>query len=137
MLKNILEMAKTLKAEVNQNSIEDEKTSVARLEQKLFDAVGKDKQAEAKEILHIGRISWRLRDDDNLLLGRVESQLLRAINEGADRLRAAGRLASETKVSKKSAKIIADALRNPEGGEVVIPVEPPKAAKTVEQTNRC
>lgn len=133
VLKNILEMAKALKAEADQNSIENEKMSVTRLEQKLFDAVGEDKQAEAKEILRIGRISWRLRDDDNLLLGRVESQLLRAINEGADRLRAVGRLVSETKVTTKSVGIIADALRHPEIGEVIIPFEQAKAAKIVDK----
>ncbi len=133
VLKNILEMAKALKAEANQNSVKAEKASVTRLEQKLFNAVGKDKQAETKEILHIGRISWRLRDDDNLLLGRIESQLLRAINEGANRLRAVGRLASEIKATKKSAKIIADALLHPESGDVIIPVEQPKAAITMDK----
>ena len=129
VLKNILEMARTQKSDVSQKSIEAEKTSVTSLEQKLFDAVGKDSKAGAKEILHIGRISWRLRDDDNLLLGRVESQLLRAINEGADRLRAAGRMKSETSVNQKFGGIIADALRNPEGGEVFIPAEQPEATK--------
>lgn len=128
VLKNILELARTQKSDVSQTSIAVEKTSVTRLEQKLFDAVGTDRETEAKEILHIGRISWRLRDDDNLLLGRVESQLLRAINEGADRLRAAGRMKSETRVNQKFGGIIADALRNPEGGEVFIPAEQPEAA---------
>ncbi len=130
VLKNILEMAK---AGVHQKSIEDENANVARLEQRLFDAVGKDRQDEAKEIMHIGRISWRLRDDDNLLLGRVESQLLRAINEGADRLRAAGRLEQEANVSKKSAGIIVDGLRNPQGGKVDIPAEKPAVAKKIHQ----
>ncbi len=31
-------------------------------------------------------MSWRLRDDDNVLLGRVENQLLRALSEGTKRL---------------------------------------------------
>ncbi len=126
VLKNILEIAK---AGVQQQSIPAQNSNVARLEQKLFDAVGKDKQVEAQEVLHIGRISWRLRDDDNLLLGRIESQLLRAIREGAERLRAVGRMESEIKVSQKLAGIIADALRHPGGDQVIIPAEQPAAAK--------
>jgi len=126
VLKNILEIAK---AGVQQQSFAAQNSNVAKLEQKLFDAVGKDKQAEAQEVLHIGRISWRLRDDDNLLLGRIESQLLRAIREGAERLRAAGRMESEIKVSQKLAGIIADALRHPGGDQVIIPAEQPAAAR--------
>lgn len=126
VLKNILEIAK---AGVQQQSLDPQNSHVARLEQKLFDAVGTDRQAEAKEILHIGRISWRLRDDDNLLLGRVESQLLRAISEGADRLRAAGRMEPAIKVSPKLAGIIAEALRHSGGDKVRIPAEQPSAAR--------
>ncbi len=62
------------------------------LEQRLKQALGPDRAEEAEEALRIGRISWQLRDDDNLLLGRVESQLLRAVRLAGDRLRKAGRL---------------------------------------------
>ncbi len=81
------------------------------MEKKYFDAVGDEKINEAKEILHIGRISWKLRDDDNLLLGRVESQLLRSIREGADRLKEAGRLKLHGKIRKAHASEIIDALK--------------------------
>ena len=64
----------------------------AELEERLFDAVGPARRDEAAEVLRIGRVSWRLRDDDNLLLSRVESQLNRAVEMALDRLRAAGRL---------------------------------------------
>ena len=50
-------------------------SSRSDLEQRLFDAVGPARREEAAEMLRIGRVSWRLRDDDNLLLSRVESQL--------------------------------------------------------------
>ena len=52
--------------------------SRGELERRFFDAVGPARREEAAEVLRIGRVSWRLRDDDNLLLSRVESQLLRA-----------------------------------------------------------
>ncbi len=126
VLKNILEIAKT---GVKPQAIPAQNSNIARLEQKLFDAVGKYKQSEAQEVLQIGRISWRLRDDDNLLLGRIESQLLRAIREGVERLRAAGRIESGIRVSQKLAGIIADALRHPRGEKVTIPAEQPAAAR--------
>jgi pyruvate,water dikinase len=74
-------------------------------------------------VLHIARLSWRLRDDDNLLLGRIESQFIRALNEGADRLRSVGRLDSEAKVTEKSAVAIITGLHNPNAGKVVMPNE--------------
>lgn len=40
----------------------------------------------ALEILDIGRASYRLRDDDNIYLGKIEGQVLAAIEEGKSRL---------------------------------------------------
>jgi pyruvate,water dikinase len=40
----------------------------------------------AEEALDIGRASYRLRDDDNLYLGRLESLLLDALEEGRRRI---------------------------------------------------
>ncbi|MHC4828941.1 MAG: PEP/pyruvate-binding domain-containing protein [Planctomycetota bacterium] len=56
------------------------------LERELFEAVGPERREEAAAFLELGRVSWRLRDDDNLLLGRVEAQLLRAVGEAERRL---------------------------------------------------
>jgi phosphohistidine swiveling domain-containing protein len=100
---------------------------VAELERRLWDAVGAERRAEAEEVLAIARLSWRLRDDDNVLLGRIESQLLRAVRLGAERLLAAGRLHSADRVDSASAPIIAAALRDGSGGPVDLPphTEPP------------
>ena len=49
-----------------------------------WSAVGPERREEALETLEIGRLSWRLRDNDNLLLARVESQLIRAIDVAAE-----------------------------------------------------
>ena len=40
---------------------------------------------EAKNWLRIGRVSWKLRDDDNLLLAKIESQLQHFIMVGLER----------------------------------------------------
>ncbi|MBN1104467.1 MAG: hypothetical protein JXL84_13700, partial [Deltaproteobacteria bacterium] len=45
------------------------------------------RQAYALELLDIGRASYRMRDDDNIYLGRIEGQLLRAVEEGRRRIR--------------------------------------------------
>ena len=54
------------------------------LESKLYNAVGKDREDEAREIIKLGRLSWKIRDDDNLFLSKIEAQLLRVIKLGLD-----------------------------------------------------
>jgi pyruvate,water dikinase len=40
-----------------------------------------EKQAEAEDLLDLARASYRLRDDDNLHLGRIQAQLVKAAEE--------------------------------------------------------
>lgn len=99
------------------------------LERRLFTAVGREREAEARDVLRIGRTSWRLRDDDNLLLGRVESQLLHAVGLGLARLQHAGRLEGQPRPRADLAELVALQLRDPEGGRVAFaeraePAEP-------------
>ena len=84
------------------------------LEARLFDAIGPARRDEAAEVLRIGRVSWRLRDDDNLLLSRVESQLNRAVAMALDRLRAAGRLRQEPRRTGDMVPALAAALADPD-----------------------
>jgi phosphohistidine swiveling domain-containing protein len=86
--------------------------SRGELERCFFEAVGPALREEATEVLRIGRVSWRLRDDDNLLLSRVESQLLRAVDLGLDRLRGAGRLQGEPRRDQEAIPAIVAALRD-------------------------
>jgi pyruvate,water dikinase len=95
-----------------EDDAEDRVAAVEALEQRLFDAVGPRRRSEAEEVLDTGRLSWRLRDDDNLLLGRVESQLLRAASVAARRLRASGRLAAGWEPEIESAPQLARALQD-------------------------
>jgi pyruvate,water dikinase len=94
------------------------------LEQRLLNAVGPERREEAQQILSIGRLSWRLRDDDNVLVGRLESQLLRALELAADRLRSAGRLRSDDPVGIAASDLISQALRAPDGRVLLLPPEP-------------
>jgi len=49
-----------------------------------------EERAYAAELLDLGRASYRLRDDDNIYLGRIEAQELAAVEEGKCRLRERG-----------------------------------------------
>jgi pyruvate,water dikinase len=75
-------------------------------------------------VLATGRLSWRLRDNDNVLVGRLESQLLRALQVAARRLQSADRLPRGAKVSVAASPVLAQALRDPRGGPVDLPSEP-------------
>jgi phosphohistidine swiveling domain-containing protein len=87
--------------------------------------VGESRKEEAREILETARISWKLRDDDNLLIGRLESQLLRAVAAGAARLAAAGMLATGAVPGAEAAETIAGALLCKDGRQVRLPEPDP------------
>jgi pyruvate,water dikinase len=55
---------------------------------RFLDAFPSTRRQEAAEILDLARASYRLRDDDNIHIGRIESQLVAAVNEGRSRLEA-------------------------------------------------
>lgn len=77
----VLEFSKTSKT-VCGPSRQDRK----ELEKMYFNAFAEDKKEFAKTVLHLGRESFRLRDDDNIHLGRIESRLFEAIGEAKQRL---------------------------------------------------
>jgi pyruvate,water dikinase len=85
---------------------------------------------EVSEIIETGRVSWRLRDDDNLLVSRLESQLLRALDVGAQRLRERGRLVGAGRPTEAHGAALARALRDPSAELVGIeaPVEKTRPA---------
>jgi pyruvate,water dikinase len=83
MLINILlEMAKHPPAQA-QTPVVD----TATLQERYLKAFKKGEQRDqAREILDLGRVSYQLRDDDNIYLGRIEDQLQRVVNVGRKRL---------------------------------------------------
>lgn len=60
------------------------------LERAFLSRFAGEKRAWAEEVLAVGRESYRLRDDDNLYLGRIEGHLLSALAEGRRRVPAHG-----------------------------------------------
>jgi pyruvate,water dikinase len=99
------------------------------LERRLLDAVGPNREEEAQDVVRLGRLSWRLRDDDNMLVAKLESQLLRALQIAADRLWQAGRLNRDAAIGVKSAGAIMAALRDSTAKAISLP--PAKAEQTL------
>jgi pyruvate,water dikinase len=87
-LKNILALARsTEKPEALEEQHHQKTERTRKLEQEFLQAVGSEGLQEALDLLRVARLSWRLRDDDNILMGRLEGQLLRAIDVGQARLK--------------------------------------------------
>jgi len=93
MLQHLIELS--LHGPSSVSAAADVADSVTALSKRLLDAVGPQRRDEALEVIETGRVSWKLRDDDNLLVARLESQLLRAVAVAAQRLRGLGRLGGE------------------------------------------
>jgi rifampicin phosphotransferase len=65
----------------------DQKNNKARrLKQAYLNSFDDDQKARAEELLELARSSYQLRDDDNIYLGRIEAQLLTAVQEAKRRL---------------------------------------------------
>jgi len=113
-----------------------EGTAREHYEQQLLHAVGPSRRGEARSVIDIARLAWRLRDDDNILLSRVESQLHRAANIAAHRLEGVGRLEGRFKVTAESLQAISDALRNPGGGSVILAEEQEVEVGEIDETTK-
>jgi pyruvate,water dikinase len=61
------------------------------LERNFFSRFEKDQKEFATQLLDLGRASYRLRDDDNIYMGKIQAQIVAAVEEGKRRLRAKGR----------------------------------------------
>ncbi len=62
------------------------------LEKAYLEKAGPGQHDEALNWLRIGRLSWKLRDDDNILLGKLENQLYIYLKEALIRLQKKGLL---------------------------------------------
>ena len=120
LLHYLIEMTES-KESGNFAPMNDEAVDSDRLERLLYKAVGEERRQEAADVIRIGRLSWRLRDDDNLLVSRIESQLFRALTLGVERLKAAGRLAEEGEFVEAAVPVIIEALRDPSQQFIVLP----------------
>ena len=91
------------------------------LEQQLLDAVGETRHDEARDVMRLARLSWQLRDDDNLLLARLESQFLRALQLAGTRLKTARRLNADAEVGAEAATVVCATLRADAGTTLSLP----------------
>jgi pyruvate,water dikinase len=81
LLQLLLEMAeKESSTSVSQND------TYEYYHQKFFSKLSPGKKEYAESLLELARTSYRLRDDDNIHLGKIEQELNRAIQEGRKRI---------------------------------------------------
>jgi phosphohistidine swiveling domain-containing protein len=119
LLQTVLELCSKVEADREEDG--SDKISADDLEKRLLDKVGPEREEEAREVLRLGRLSWRLRDDDNILVARLESQLLRALDAAMERLKAAGRVDAEADSRAEYLDLVCSALRDLSGGAVALP----------------
>ena len=129
LLRTLVELSRRLQESVG--GTPETATPAAVLEKRWLDAVDSQRHDEVREIIETGRVSWKLRDDDNLLVARLESQLLRAVAEGAGRLGQRGRLEGEGRPTERDAEALAAALRDPSGRPVRIEAAEPEGETSV------
>jgi pyruvate,water dikinase len=86
LVKILLEMASRLPTKAGSGTRAD----VGELARRFLESFPEGRRAEALDLLDLARASYRLRDDDNIHLGRIESQLAAAVAEGRRRLASGG-----------------------------------------------
>ena len=118
LLRNLVELSRRSRP----STILDVATTdfVSALEEQLLTAVGAERRAEAMDVIETGRMSWRLRDDDNLLVARLDSQLLRALDVAARRLRDLGKLTGDGQLRESHLAPLVRGLREPSTGPITI-----------------
>lgn len=89
LLKTLLTLAEKQPESVNR---ENDLDKILKLEANYFQKAGPVKKHEASNWLRIGRLSWKLRDDDNILLGKLEHELYSYAKEALKRIKIAGLL---------------------------------------------
>jgi pyruvate,water dikinase len=84
------------------------------MEREFLDRFPESRREYARDMLDLGKASYRLRDDDNLYLGRIEGRLHRAVKEAQTRLKAADRDVPPEVAPEDAARMLADASFVPE-----------------------
>ncbi len=65
---------------------EDRKLQSSIREQDFLNAFSLERRDFARAVLELGRASHRIRDNDNMAMGRLQAELIRAVDEGRFRL---------------------------------------------------
>jgi pyruvate,water dikinase len=94
-LRVISSLSELAEKNLPENELDKDQRDLESLKEKYFKIAQEENNFEvAQQWLRIGQVSWRLRDDDNILLGKIENQLLVFIMEGLKRLREEGKIKS-------------------------------------------
>ncbi|MFO7801910.1 MAG: PEP/pyruvate-binding domain-containing protein [Desulfovermiculus sp.] len=83
------------------------------LEKSFLQSLGPEGGAQAQELLDLARSSYRLRDDDNIYLGRIEAELNRTVTEAQARLAGQG-----IQCAGHDPQVLAAALQDPKADNV-------------------
>lgn len=95
---------------------------VAALTAAFLQRFDDEKRTRAEELLDLARTSYRLRDNDNIYLARIEAQKLAAVEEGKRRLTLRGR-------DRVYAPLVEELSRSaPAAGPTIKPASTPPAA---------
>ncbi len=79
--------------------------------------VDEDRRDFAKGLLDLARASYRLRDDDNIHLGAIRGRWMEAVEEGRNRLRDRGAVATGLRTERVPAALRGEAVESGETGE--------------------
>jgi pyruvate,water dikinase len=109
LIRLLLEMAKHAEPETKTDN-----QKIDSLTEDFFARFPEDRHEFAREILKIGRSSYRLRDNDNIVLARIEAQLLKAVDEAKRRIGDIVRLDVDTLTPQQAVKVLADPTAIPE-----------------------
>lgn len=87
----------------------NKKSDAGYLEKKFLETFDVAEKKEAQELIDLAKLSYKLRDDDNVYLGRIETELSRAVRHSRTRL---GRRCKDS-LSCQAAEEVIRALREP------------------------
>jgi pyruvate,water dikinase len=79
-----------------------------KLKEKFLSHFDGIQQTQAAELLDLARASYQIRDDDNIYLGRIEAQLLAAIQEARRRMDRQSQAGGAAPVSEELKKVLDD-----------------------------
>jgi pyruvate,water dikinase len=103
LIRLLLEMAEKAEPEAATG-----RPDIAALAADFVNRFPEDRRAFARNLLEIGRSSYRLRDNDNIVLARIEAQLLKAVDEAKRRIGDRDRIDAGPLAPEQAIRILAD-----------------------------
>jgi len=110
LYKILLEMAAHTPSETGRQTSKNKDA----LQEKFLSVFEGEKKKTAVELLDLARSSYQLRDDDNIYLGRIESQLLAAVREARQRIDAYHHRKSNKKIAAELIQVVENLDHRPQ-----------------------